>query len=207
MKFKIIICAISIAAGSLLVCNAVHSEPETLPRNAINMVDKYERFRLELQQEMEKKLAVKREGLIKELKKIQDTRACQGDLDAAVAVRDKIRSLKLEETLKQELPGVTIRDFDGPLGRLQATPGAVMYFRVAGKTQDGPVWGTDMYTADSALSLAAVHAGVLKAGEKGIVKVTFKPGQQKYTGSGRNGVNSSSWGRFHLSYSVEGVDE
>ena len=41
---------------------------------------------------------------------------------------------------------------------LTGTVGATYYFRVRGETE-GPLWGTDVYTGDSSLSVAAVHAG------------------------------------------------
>src|SRR5262249_55050908 len=50
--------------------------------------------------------------------------------------------------------------------------GAVFFFRVTG-TPTGSLWGTDVYTNDSAIAKAAVHAGLLKVGETGVVKVTI----------------------------------
>jgi len=32
------------------------------------------------------------------------------------------------------------------------------------------LWGSDIYTLDSTLGMAAVHAGVVKAGQTGVVK-------------------------------------
>jgi hypothetical protein len=84
-----------------------------------------------------------------------------------------------------------------------AAPGDVMFFRVKGKISGGSLWGTDVYTTDSALALAAVHAGALGNGKEGVVKVTFMPGQAKYEGATRNGVSSSSWGSYDISYKVE----
>jgi hypothetical protein len=49
--------------------------------------------------------------------------------------------------------------------------GATYYFRVQG-ADEGSLWGTDTYTGDSSLAAAAVHAGLVKAGETGIIKVT-----------------------------------
>lgn len=66
----------------------------------------------------------------------------------------------------------------------------------------GALWGTDHYTLDSKIAKAAVHAGVLKVGEAGVVTVTIKPGQESYTGQARNGVQSSAWGSYAKSYSV-----
>jgi hypothetical protein len=56
------------------------------------------------------------------------------------------------------------------------------------------------------LSAAAVHAGVLKAGEKGTVKVTILPGQTGYQGTTRNGITSSPYGQWGSSYRVERAD-
>ena len=52
------------------------------------------------------------------------------------------------------------------------------------------MWGTDVYTSDSTLATAAVHAGVLQPGQTGVVKVTILPGQAAYQGSTRNSVRS-----------------
>lgn len=53
-------------------------------------------------------------------------------------------------------------------------------FRVTGSTE-GSIWGTNVYTNDSALATAAVHAGALRAGESGIVKVTMLPAWRNTT--------------------------
>jgi hypothetical protein len=93
-------------------------------------------------------------------------------------------------------------------GNLQAyrgQAGRVLYFHVRGSTL-GPVWGSDPYTDDSSLAAAAVHAGVLRAGERGVVRVTLLPGQGSYPASSRNGVNSGLWGSWSGSYRVESAD-
>ena len=49
---------------------------------------------------------------------------------------------------------------DAPLNMVSLCDpiGATYYFRVTGDTT-GTLWGTDVYTGDSALATAAVHAG------------------------------------------------
>lgn len=74
---------------------------------------------------------------------------------------------------------------------------------VTGATS-GPVWGTDVYTDDSHVGRAAVHAGVLAPGETKTVTVSILPGQSSYAASSRNGVSSSSWGGWGGSYSFAG---
>jgi hypothetical protein len=83
-----------------------------------------------------------------------------------------------------------------------AKNGEFFYMEVTGTTQ-GEVYGTDTYAFASSIETAAVHAGVLRDGEKGWVKVTFRPGQRQYEGSERNGVTSRDhyypWPRsYHL---------
>jgi hypothetical protein len=55
------------------------------------------------------------------------------------------------------------------------------------------VWGTDIYSTDSFVCWAAVHAGVLKVGAPASVVIEILPGQQRYRGSERNGVTSMDW--------------
>jgi hypothetical protein len=64
-----------------------------------------------------------------------------------------------------------------------------------------PVWGTDNYTDDSNLAIAAVHAGVVQNSQTKNITVTILPGQNSYTGSMRNGVTSSSYGYWCCSFS------
>ena len=70
-----------------------------------------------------------------------------------------------------------------------------------GSSSSGTAWGTDLYTDDSTVCAAAVHAGVI-SDSGGVVKVTIQPGQSSYTSSTRNGVTSHSWGSWGGSYSV-----
>ncbi|MBM3341085.1 MAG: hypothetical protein FJY56_03085 [Betaproteobacteria bacterium] len=82
--------------------------------------------------------------------------------------------------------------------------GATYYFRVLG-TADGPVWGTDVYTGDSMLAPACVHAGAVKDGESAIIKVTVVQPLNAYQGSARNGVTTVDFGRYGTAYRVERV--
>jgi hypothetical protein len=81
--------------------------------------------------------------------------------------------------------------------------GQSFQFLLTGATS-GSVWGTDVYTDDSSLSRAAVHAGVIAPGETKAVTVTVLPGQASYTASTRNGVTTSSWGGWSGSFSFAG---
>jgi hypothetical protein len=82
--------------------------------------------------------------------------------------------------------------------------GATFYFRVRGSTE-GAVWGTDIYAGDSALSAAAVHAGLVKPGESEFIKVTIVPPLTQYVGSESNGVTSNNFGRFGKAYRLSAI--
>jgi hypothetical protein len=82
------------------------------------------------------------------------------------------------------------------------TPGTTYYFRVTGAS-DGMVWGTDVYTGDSSLAAAAVHAGAVKAGETSVVRVTVMPPLPHYQGSFRNGITSHDYGSYGTAYRVD----
>jgi Ca2+-binding EF-hand superfamily protein len=84
---------------------------------------------------------------------------------------------------------------------LQAESGDFFYFEVTGVSR-GSVWGTDVYTADSSIAAAAVHAGVVEVGQTRLVKVTLLPGAERYEGSVRNGVTTQSYGGFARSFRV-----
>ena len=84
------------------------------------------------------------------------------------------------------------------------TPGTTYYFRVTGAS-DGSVWGTDVYTGDSSLPVAAVHAGAVKSGETAVVRVTVMRPLHHYRGSVRNGVTSNDYGQYGTAYRVDRV--
>ena len=62
------------------------------------------------------------------------------------------------------------------------------------------VWGNGMYTDDSNICAAAVHAGVITKAGGGAVSYTIKPGRDAYHGSTENGVNTRSWGSWEGSF-------
>jgi hypothetical protein len=62
------------------------------------------------------------------------------------------------------------------------------------------VYGTDVYTAESGVCAAAIHAGVLALGQPGAVTIVFGAGAESFRGSERNGVTTRSYGRWPQSY-------
>ena len=66
----------------------------------------------------------------------------------------------------------------------------------------GIVWGTGIYTHDSNIATAAVHAGLIAPGQTALITVTSLPGQSSYTGSTANGVTTYSYGSWYSSISL-----
>lgn len=66
----------------------------------------------------------------------------------------------------------------------------------------GAVWGTDVYTDDSNVCTAAIHAGIISSASGGAIGIIIAPGESSYTGSTRNGVTSASYGTWPGSYRV-----
>jgi WD40 repeat protein len=80
----------------------------------------------------------------------------------------------------------------GDLRQWQSSVGAELLFRVTGRTT-GVVYGSDVYTSDSNLATAAVHAGVLAPDQTDVVRVCIVPVLPRYEGSARNGVTTRPW--------------
>ncbi len=85
------------------------------------------------------------------------------------------------------------------------TNGAIIFATVVGNTNGAGIWGDGVYTCDSSLATAAVHAGLLASGQAGAVAVVSLPGQSQYYSTTRNGVTSTAYGTFHESYSFIGL--
>jgi hypothetical protein len=79
--------------------------------------------------------------------------------------------------------------------------GKTFTYRVTGAA-NGTVWGTDVYTSDSSVATVAVHAGIVKVGETGIIKVTIVAPPPAFVGSTRNGVTTHPFGAFPGAYTV-----
>jgi hypothetical protein len=85
--------------------------------------------------------------------------------------------------------------------QLQGEPGAMHTIACPpGCAAQGGLWGTDVYTADSAVCRAAIHAGLASEQAGGQFSVILEPGRPAYRGSSRNGVQSSDYGNYGKSY-------
>lgn len=83
----------------------------------------------------------------------------------------------------------------GPDGQLTCQCGA---------NAAGTIYGTGVYTADSSICAAAVHAGAIPAKAGGKVTAKSLPGCSKYLGTTNNGITSVKWGSYGASFFFPG---
>ncbi len=62
------------------------------------------------------------------------------------------------------------------------------------------IWGSGVYTDDSIIAVAAVHAGLITFESGGTVIIEIMGPLDSYAGTVRNGVSSNSYGTWHGSY-------
>jgi hypothetical protein len=171
--------------------------PEDAPAAAKEVLKQHEQEIADIPKKAEESIKKQRDAVLVELKKVQDAFCKEAKLDEAVAVRDLIRNLKAGVTNALPDPGY--------INNQAADIGKVFYYEVVGAGPGQSIYGTDIYTTGSHLGMAAVHCGLLRTGQKGIVKVTILGPQDSYTASTRNGVTSIAYTQWNVSFKVERV--
>jgi hypothetical protein len=169
--------------------------PRDLPADARKLFEGFQEEAKQIRKKAEDDVAARGKALADSLKTLQDQYTRDAKLDEAVAIRDLIRKLKAVD--------LDLRPDPGSLSNYSQLIGHTFHFEVTGATSGGSVWGTEVYTYDSRLAVAAVHSGALKDGETGIVEVTLLQSPAPHTGSTANGVTTSSWGVYSASYTVK----
>jgi len=119
-----------------------------------------------------------------------------------------------ELTLKMtDLRAMKAPNFEGEPVHINALPdpgsmtqynnqiGKTFYFTVTG-ANNGALYGTGVHTTDSSIATAAVHGGILKLGQTGVVKVTVVPSPQQFVGSTQHGITSSNWNQYPAAYKI-----
>lgn len=139
--------------------------------------------------------------LVNPVIKLQTTQF--GMLDMKLADARSLRSLAfVEPPAEDDAPdpkGVlpdpgNLKSYEGQIGK-------IFLFKVTGGA-GGSLWGTGTYTTDSNLAAAAVHSGILKMGETGIVQVKVIASPPSFAGSVQNGLASSGYGVYGGAYEI-----
>jgi hypothetical protein len=166
-----------------------------LPPDATEAINKFEQQKAQTLADAHRRVAEERQALIQQLRELQDRYTKAGQLDQAVAVRDRIRQMEGETGTGEVIPD--------PGNAVQFRGQEHRTFRVAvtGQTE-GSIWGTGPFTDDSSIATAAVMAGILRPGERGVVRITILPGQDSYPAATINGVTSLPYAQWPGSYSI-----
>jgi hypothetical protein len=167
---------------------------EPLPKEAQVLVDQHESDIKRLKASYEAEVRASDDKFIRKLKMVRDAYTKPGTLKQAIAIQDQIKQRRLQAYAIETAP-YSLLD-------VKKGPGESQLYNLTGSSR-GQVWGTDVYTDDSDLSTVAVHAGVLKDGESGVVKVTLLEGKPDYEGSVRNGIATESYGPYSRSFKIE----
>ncbi|HVS36269.1 MAG TPA: LCCL domain-containing protein [Gemmataceae bacterium] len=169
---------------------------DDLPADAKKLVDNYDKDAAEIQARADRLIKERREELVSSLRALAEKYRRDGRVADADAVRGQIELVS--GAVKPEADPGNLVGYRGQNGK-------AFYFEVTGNKNAGQVWGSGLYTDDSALAAAAVHAGALTDGQKGIVKVTILPGAASYSGSEKNGVVTGDWGGWDGSYRIQAL--
>lgn len=86
---------------------------------------------------------------------------------------------------------------------IKGGPGSVHVLACPRCDKTDNVFGTDVYTSDTPVCAAAMHAGMI-SDRGGQVTVVLEPGRPAYRGSKHHGIASRDWGAFHDSFRFQG---
>ena len=112
-----------------------------------------------------------------------------------------VRTIRFGPSQDQEADNIVVQENPGSLQKFQGEIGKTFAFRVTGGN-NGSIWGTGIYTSDSDLATAAVHAGALAIGQSGVVKVEIVTPPPGFAGSNQNGINSNPFQGFPGAYRI-----
>jgi hypothetical protein len=117
-----------------------------------------------------------------------------------LAVKVSVAAVAVASTDPKETKEPTANP--GNLESYNGMIGQTVTFTVIGKTE-GQVIGTGTYTNSSDLAAAAVHAGLVKAGETGTVTATFVESPKGFKGSAANGVTSTDGPEYTAAFTLK----
>lgn len=90
---------------------------------------------------------------------------------------------------------------------ITADPGDTHRVRCPANCKGPLVWGSDIYADDSAICVAARHAGAYDGSQDTTITIEFLPGQKGYRGSTQNGITTFHWGTWPRSFRVQTQDD
>ena len=110
-----------------------------------------------------------------------------------------VSMLPMTTIASNEITGSESNPYRNDVTHLRGQNNTTHNFYIVGATGT-TIWGTYVYTDDSPIRVAAVHAGIVAIGEGKVVTIRILPGYDSYNGTTRNGVTSSSYNSWGGSY-------
>ena len=114
----------------------------------------------------------------------------------------QIDELKPTPSDKEETEDITPIAWDTTASGFKGEAGQTYTFRCPAEGTEQGVYGSDIYTQDSSICTAAVHAGLFSLAQGGVVTIEYRPGRSTYGSTVRNGVKSRTWGEYPRSFVV-----
>jgi hypothetical protein len=121
--------------------------------------------------------------------------------EAIKALTYQFGEVQLKPAHLRSLLFIGVAPDPGNLEGLRDLVGQSFRFKVTGSLT-GPLYGNGVYTAHSPLATVAVHAGILKAGQTGVVRVIIVTPPGGFGAANLNGVISSPYGPYGGAYQV-----
>ena len=85
--------------------------------------------------------------------------------------------------------------------QLEGKDGTAYRVSCPASCDNGSVYGTGVYTADTSICRAGIHAGAIPA-EGGTLTLVLQPGRPAYRGSEQNGIESRDYGKYSRSFAI-----
>lgn len=97
---------------------------------------------------------------------------------------------------------ITPIDWETTASGFKGEPGQTYKFRCPEEGTENYIWGSDVYTHDSSICTAAIHAGKINLAQGGVVTIEIRPGRLTYGSTVRNGVKSKTYGEHPRSFAI-----
>jgi hypothetical protein len=101
-----------------------------------------------------------------------------------------------------ESADVTPIGWDTSAGGFKGEAGQTYRFSCPAAGTAAGIYGSDVYTDDSSICTAAVHAGSITRAQGGMVTIEIRPGRSTYGSTLRHGIKSMNWGEYPRSFVV-----
>jgi hypothetical protein len=86
-------------------------------------------------------------------------------------------------------------------GQLKGNDGTAFRVSCPANCDKGSIYGTGVYTADTSICRAGIHAGAIPV-EGGTLTAVLQPGRLAYRGSEQNGIKSRDYGKYSRSFAI-----